>query len=1006
MRHRIFIPALLLVPALFSAGASTANVNPDGSVELPYHEDFGTEDNLGLIDIIDANNDGRTWVWSDIVYDMRNKASEEQDADDWMILPPMEMKADKSYRLTFSARAVYSMYTERLEVKLSKGAQASPAAMSVTLVPATDIVKRSETGVTVTVPEDGIYRIGFHAISQAGAFRLAIDDITVDTPRSALRPGEPTGCHADMVSEGMLKADVSFSAPEYTVNGKPLGQIDKIRLLVNGDLAEEISAPSPGERFTRRVETVQGENIFRIAAVNSEGEGEPAEISLFTGDDVPLSPSNLRMEVKDGKAHLQWDAPTEGENGGFIDPATLTYEIQRRSDFQYVETSFSDTEYVDVLPDNIDSRPRQLFYCVRAISHGGKSLYSADSNRFITGYSIPIPFSESFAGLNYDDDHYWHSINYGERWNLDNTLVFDNDGGAAKFAPANMDENSLFYTSRIDLRGNAHPLLTFHYWHVKNSDMILEVMVSRENGEFRTVRTIDFTDDGDLTGWKKCAVLLDGYTDAEYVLIGWKGTAGGVKAVTAIDAIDLRDVLSADLSVSLSAPEKAAENQPVRMAVTVANIGATDATDFKVTLKHEGLGTVMEQSCECLAVGMTHEFEFNLSFHCTPGITNGAYTASVIWDKDINFTNDIDRKVVQLRPGRLPKPAGLKGGRSSGCVVLSWDEPALSGRITDDIEDYTPFAISDFGDWITIDRDRQDTYRIVEGKIDEDGEQLGFVTLEYPNAGASMAFQVFNPFEAGSSLAEGMCRSGNQVLASFAAVRDRNDDWLISPELSGEAQTVSFWARSGGDPSFGREKLEVYCSPELQEPEKFTQVAGETSVPNNEWMEISVDVPAGTKHFAIHCISEIVMVLFIDDISFIPKPAEATLIGYNVFKDGKKLNGAPVKERSYVDQGIEESAVYHVTALYAEGESMPTARIAVSEMGESATESVAEESYLLTIGSGCIEISSRRNIDIHILTIAGETVAQREISGVWRFNLSKGVYIVLVDGKAEKIIVS
>ena len=999
------MPTLLLAATLFSGGASTINVNPDGSVALPYHEDFETEDNLTLIDIIDANNDGRTWVWSDIVYDIRNKASEENDADDWMILPAMEMKADRSYRLSFSARAVYSMYTERLEVKLGKGREASPAAMSITLMPATDIVKRKETGVTVTVPEDGIYRIGFHAISKAGAFRLAVDDITVDAPRSALRPGMPTGCMASVVSEGMLKADVSFSAPAYTVNGKPLGSIDKIELFVNGDLAEEIAGPAPGQNFMRSVETVQGENIFRIVATNSEGEGEPVEISLFTGDDVPLPPSNLRMDVRDGKAYLKWDAPAEGENGGFIDSSTLTYEIQRRSDFQYVETSFSGTEYVDVLPDNIDSRPRQLFYCVRAISRGGKSLDSADSNRFITGGSISMPFSESFANLNYDDDHYWHSINHGERWNLDNTLVFDNDGGAAKFAPANMDENSLFYTSRIDLRGSVHPLLTFHYWHVKNSDMLLEVMVSRENGEFQTLRTLDFAENKEMTGWKKCAVLLDGYTDAEYVLIGWKGTAGGIKAVTAIDAIDLCDVPSADLSVFLSAPEKATENQPVRMAVTVSNIGATEAADFKVMLKHEGLGTTLEQYCDKLSVGMTREFEFNLPFRCTPGITNGSYVASVVWDKDINFSNDTDRKVVQLRPGRLPKPTGLKGGRSSGCVVLSWDEPSLSGRITDDVEDYEPFVISDFGDWITIDRDRQDTYRIVEGQMDDSGEQLGYVTLEYPNAGAPMAFQVFNPFEANSSYAEGMCRSGRQVLASFAAVRDRNDDWLISPELSGEAQTISFWARSGGDASFGQEKLEVYCSPELQEPEKFDLVVGETSVPNNEWVEVKADVPEGSSHFAIHCISEIVMALFIDDISFIPKPAEATLAGYNVFRNGNKLNEDPVTGNSYVDHDLDESAVYHVTAVYAEGESMPSSRIAVAEMGESAVERVTDDPYRLIVGREFVEISLAQDISVHIMTMAGETVAQKKMTGRGRFNLSKGIYIVLIDGKATKILI-
>ena len=98
---------------------------------------------------------------------------------------------------------------------------------------------------------------------------------------------------------------------------------------------------------------------------------------------------------------------------GIHRPETLTYEIQRRSDFEYVERSWSGREYVDELPENVNSRPRQLFYCVRSISKGGKSSYSGDSNRFITGGSFGLPFTESFANMDYDDGHYWHSINDG-----------------------------------------------------------------------------------------------------------------------------------------------------------------------------------------------------------------------------------------------------------------------------------------------------------------------------------------------------------------------------------------------------------------------------------------------------------------------------------------------------------------------------------------------------------------------------------------------------------------
>ncbi len=1003
MKHFNPIMSLLFAMQLAATSFAAPALDPEGMAILPYSEDFSDEQSVEYLDIVDANNDGRTWYYSDIVFDIRNRASEEVDADDWLMLPPMRMERSKSYRLTFKARAVYPMYTERLEVCLGAGKEADPDAMKTVLIPARDVIDSENLGVTVTVPEDGIYRIGFHAISAKGAFRLAVDDILVDSPMSGYRPGSAANCKAEIITAGELTARVSFTAPDKTVNGDQLSEIDKIVIYVNGEAAHEINPAVPGQDYSAEIPTQQGVNSIEVVAVNSEGAGEPASCSLFTGDDVPLPPTNVKMEVRDGKAYLTWEAPRQGENGGFIDPSTLTYEIQRRSDFQFVEEAFSGTEYVDVLPDNINSRPRQLFYCVRAISKGGKSLYSGDSNRYITGDALQIPFSESFAGQNYDDGHYWHSINEGERWNLDGNLVYDNDEGAAKFAPANMGENSLFYTSRIDLRGTQNPLLTFYYWHVKNSDMILQVQVSRENGEFETVRTFNFADDDDPAGWKKGAVLLSDFTDAEYVLIGWKATAGMIQTVTALDAIDLLDVASADLSVSLSAPEKAAEGQPVMMVAKVRNEGATDATDFKVRLTHENLGTVDEIHCESLPIGMEKEFEFNLPFHVSPGLSNGAYIVSTIWDADINFANDTDRKVVELRAGRLPKPTGLSAKKENSDVVLEWNAPELEGRITDDAEDYDAFLISDFGDWITIDRDRQITYKIIEPVINEETEQIGQVTLEYPNAGEEMAFMVFNPFLANSSLAEGMCHSGRQMFASFAAVKNQNNDWLISPELSGEAQTVTFFARSGGDEAWGEEELEVYCSDHLQAPESFTCILNTTKIPNGEWTEISVDLPEGTRHFAIRCVSKIVMTLFIDDISYTPTPCKANLTGYEIYRDDTLIDTTGAETLTYVDRDLQKDVTYSVRAVYDEGVSLPSKPVTVEK--ESAVDAIEDEGIVINVTQNHISVTLDMNSDIRLYTIDGRTAAQLTDANRAEFNISKGVYIIRIGNRSFKVMV-
>ena len=67
-----------------------------------------------------------------------------------------------------------------------------------------------------------------------------------------------------------------------------------------------------------------------------------------------------------------------------------------------------------------------------------------------------------------------------------------------------------------------------------------------------------------------------------------------------------------------------------------------------------------------------------------------------------------------------------------------------------------------------------------------------------------MAFMVFNPEELGVNVDEYpqfKPASGKQFLIAMSAQssstrKGHNDDWLISPKLSGEAQTISFKAKN------------------------------------------------------------------------------------------------------------------------------------------------------------------------------------------------------------------
>ena len=80
---------------------------------------------------------------------------------------------------------------------------------------------------------------------------------------------------------------------------------------------------------------------------------------------------------------------------------------------------------------------------------------------------------------------------------------------------------------------------------------------------------------------------------------------------------------------------------------------------------------------------------------------------------------------------QIPQVTDLQATADGNRVNLSWSEPTVQNSVNaviDDMESYTPFAISGIGNYTLIDNDNTDTYT-VQG------------ITGYDNAGAKMAYQ-------------------------------------------------------------------------------------------------------------------------------------------------------------------------------------------------------------------------------------------------------------------------
>ena len=165
-----------------------------------------------------------------------------------------------------------------------------------------------------------------------------------------------------------------------------------------------------------------------------------------------------------------------------------------------------------------------------------------------------------------------------------------------------------------------------------------------------------------------------------------------------------------------------------------------------------------------------------------------------------------------------------------------------------------------FGEWTLYDGNGMKVY--------------GLTDIEYENKYEPSAWMVFNRAKTNPVHGDGKSHSGHQCMMSIVPVENHvpatTDHWLISPELSGEAQTITFYARQLTT-QYGNEKYEVLASSTNNDPTSFLIVGSTREITGEDWQEVSVTLPAGAKYFAIRHISYDIFGLMVDDITYEPK---------------------------------------------------------------------------------------------------------------------------------------
>jgi len=165
-----------------SEGAYSNNLIVGDPLSTPYGGVFGSvNDMYNYYTIVDANNDGYTWIYDEINRAAVYTYNWQNGADDWMISPAIKFRKDATYTLTFGAFSSQEDYLESLLVTF--GDSYTPESQDEILLDIPELPAIDDDGtynvysVKITVPEDGVYHYGFKAYSEAYQDYLYLYDI-------------------------------------------------------------------------------------------------------------------------------------------------------------------------------------------------------------------------------------------------------------------------------------------------------------------------------------------------------------------------------------------------------------------------------------------------------------------------------------------------------------------------------------------------------------------------------------------------------------------------------------------------------------------------------------------------------------------------------------------------------------------------------------------------------------------------------------------------------------
>ena len=905
-------------------------------LDVPYKADFNE---AALFTTIDVKGDGKSFSTSKsssaVLMGQYHGSGivNAGEMDDWLLTPTINLTAGKTYRFS-----IPQYLHPAMKLNIAYGSEATAAAMTGPIV--TDMTLKNVTDwdqltVDFQVEATGAYHIGLHAVNSERTSRglyirntFTLEEVTGDNV-----PNAPTQLTATGGSQGAKTVHITCVAPTKTVKGDDITAPLTIRVFYRNRIVATEENVAPGQ--TAAIDyaneyMADGFNDFSVTATNAEGNSAAATTRTYVGVDVPVMSGAVTVTDDIEAQIISWQPVASlGANGFYVNPDDveyIIYDVVSRGAGDDDAVSYDEIARVKGVTtfryDDITNQGTQYatYKGVRAVNRCGQSSV-VRSSALIKGAPYNLPFNETLEGGQTNGKLWWTEDQGTTTSPAIGDDSYDSNSGCFTWTAGANDERVSLVTGKISLRGATNrPVVSYAYFgEVGDRTTIAVYAVTPDGASHLVGERIQMERLKGDDQWRTAMADLSEFKAEEYVMIKFVLTAGRRNETVKLDAISIYNILQYNLSLALTAPAKLKAGTEGQVSIAVRNTGDNPVNSFTVRLAVDDEEVFAETVSETLESQELHVV--TTTYH--PSSDSEAATvyllAEVTTDIDLDEDDDWMETEVDILEATAAQPLNVQ---LTG-QTLTWQSPGETAEsITETFDDFTTYdnaGISEtqrmgyLNDWLVIDGDREESQNF---------------TVSYPGRKlfAPQSWMVWNATTRSSETPSSTYTQ--QYLVSLNPGLETADDWLISPLLSGNAQTVTFRLNSLGDPDLepmpGIIEILYSTAPVLSGSAAAIIATFQSLKIVNatfSWQTVSVDLPAGARHFAIRNVSTDGMGVAVALVSY--EQGRPAPVSFNVYGDAALLANVPATgELTYATSGT--ASVYAVSAVYANGEESKT----------------------------------------------------------------------------------